>query len=44
MDFQSQQIERIVEAIGLTLPSGGGGGAGNASLLFGGIGGTLSTE
>lgn len=41
MDFQSQQIERIVEAIALTLPSGGGNG--NNSIL-GGIGGTLSTD
>ena len=39
MDFQSQQIERIVEAIALTLPSGG---VGNNSIM-GGIG-TLSTD
>jgi hypothetical protein len=41
MDFQSQQIERIVEAIALTLPHAGG--VGNTSML-GGIGGTLSTD
>ncbi|CDW74770.1 protein kinase domain containing protein [Stylonychia lemnae] len=40
MDFQSQQIERIVEAIALTLPSGG---VSNNSII-GGIVGTLSTE
>lgn len=39
MDFQSQQIERIVEAIALTLPSGG---VGNNSII-GGLG-TLSTD
>lgn len=37
MDFQSQQIEKIVEAIALTLPSGGV----NNNNSF--IGGTLST-
>lgn len=41
VDFQSQQIERIVEAIALTLPSGGVGG--NTSML-GGAAGTLSTD
>jgi hypothetical protein len=40
MDFQSQQIEKIVDAIALTLPSGG---VGNNSII-GGIVGTLSTE
>lgn len=41
MDFQSQQIERIVEAIALTLPSGG---VGNNSIIGGIVGSTLSTE
>jgi hypothetical protein len=39
VDFQSQQIEKIVDAIALTLPSGGG----NNSII-GGIVGTVSTE
>ena len=40
MDFQSQQIEKIVDAIALTLPSGG---VSNNSII-GGIVGTLSTD
>ena len=40
VDFQSQQIEKIVDAIALTLPSGG---LGNHSII-GGIVGTVSTE
>jgi hypothetical protein len=38
MDFQSQQIERIVEAIALTLPNMGG----NIGQMLGG--GTVSSN
>ncbi len=44
MDFQSQQIERIAEAIALTLPSGGSMPGGNNTSFLGGIGGTISTN
>ena len=40
IDFQSQQLEKIVEAISLTLPSGGG----NNQSILGGIVGTISSN
>ena len=42
-DFQAKQIERVIDAIALTLPSGGIGGSILGGLGLGGGGNTLST-
>ena len=41
MDFQAQQIEKIVEAIALTMPSGAESSNNNSSFYLGG--GTISS-